>query len=84
MGCFWGAERLFWKQEGVFSTQVGYAGGTTESPTYAEMKEENKGRHAEVVRIIFDPAKISFGELLQLFFENHDPTQGSPFFLGKR
>jgi len=80
MGCFWGAERLFWKQEGVYSTQVGYAGGTTEFPTYAELKEENKGRHAEVVRVVFDPLKINYNELLQLFFENHDPTQGFFFF----
>ena len=76
MGCFWGAERLFWKHEGVYSTQVGYAGGTTEFPTYAELKEENIGRHAEVVRVVFDPQKINYSELLQLFFENHDPTQG--------
>ena len=75
MGCFWGAERLFWKLDGVYSTQVGYAAGYTPNPTYQEVCSGRTG-HNEVVRVVFDPAAISFQELLQVFWENHDPTQG--------
>ncbi|WP_156967985.1 peptide-methionine (S)-S-oxide reductase MsrA [Methylosinus sp. PW1] len=77
LGCFWGAERRFWKLgESVYTTAVGYAGGTTENPTY---KEVCTGRtfHAEVVLVVFDPAKISYEELLRVFWESHDPTQGN-------
>ncbi|XP_053563011.1 peptide methionine sulfoxide reductase MsrA [Bombina bombina] len=75
MGCFWGVERLFWKQKGVFSTQVGYAGGFTPNPTYQEVCT-GLTAHIEVVRIVFDPKVINYKTLLQLFWENHDPTQG--------
>jgi peptide-methionine (S)-S-oxide reductase len=75
MGCFWGAERIFWQTDGVYSTAVGYAGGFTPNPTYEEVCSGRTG-HAEVVRVVFDPAKISFEALLGLFWENHDPTQG--------
>ena len=75
MGCFWGAERIFWQTEGVYSTAVGYAGGFTPNPTYEEVCSGRTG-HTEVVRVVFDPAKISFDALLGLFWESHDPTQG--------
>ena len=75
MGCFWGAEKDFWQHENVWSTAVGYAGGFTAHPTYEETCTGRTG-HAEVVRVIFDPAAISYAELLSVFFENHDPTQG--------
>ncbi|KAK9394685.1 mitochondrial peptide methionine sulfoxide reductase-like [Crotalus adamanteus] len=75
MGCFWGAEKMFWKLSGVFSTQVGFSGGFTANPTYKEVLSGMTG-HAEVVRVVFDPQKISYEKLLQFFWENHDPTQG--------
>ncbi len=75
MGCFWGAERLFWNQSGVYSTSVGYSGGYTPNPTYREVCSGQTG-HAEVVRVVFDPIIISYKQLLQLFWENHDPAQG--------
>lgn len=75
MGCFWGVERLFWPREGVWLTMAGYAGGFTPNPTYQEVCTGRTG-HNEVVRLIHDPAVIPYGELLRLFWENHDPTQG--------
>ncbi|WP_117235811.1 peptide-methionine (S)-S-oxide reductase MsrA [Vibrio maerlii] len=75
MGCFWGAERLFWKLDGVVSTSVGYAGGYTPNPSYEEVCTGKTG-HSEVVRVIYDPAIISLEKLLRSFWENHDPTQG--------
>ncbi len=75
MGCFWGAERLFWQAPGVHTTAVGYAGGHTRNPTYEEVCSGRTG-HAEVVRIVYDPAVLSFAQLLRLFWEGHDPTQG--------
>ncbi|XP_074240245.1 mitochondrial peptide methionine sulfoxide reductase isoform X3 [Saimiri boliviensis] len=75
MGCFWGAERKFWALKGVYSTQVGFAGGYTSNPTYKEVCSEKTG-HAEVVRVVYQPEHISFEELLKVFWENHDPTQG--------
>ena len=75
LGCFWGAERVFWQVEGVFSTSVGYAGGHTPNPTYEEVCSAMTG-HNEVVRVVFDPSTISYEELLRLFWEAHDPTQG--------
>jgi len=75
MGCFWGAERVFWEAPGVYSTAVGYAGGFTPNPTYEEVCSGRTG-HTEAVLVAFDPAKTSFENLLRLFWENHDPTQG--------
>jgi len=76
MGCFWGAERLFWQTEGVWTTAVGYAGGHTQNPTYEEVCSGRTG-HAEVVLVVFDPAVISYEGVLKVFWEGHDPTQGS-------
>ena len=75
MGCFWGAERKFWEAEGVYSTAVGYAGGLTPNPTYEEVCSGLTG-HTEVVRVVFDPSRTSFSEMLKIFWESHDPTQG--------
>ena len=75
MGCFWGAERVFWQAEGVYTTAVGYAGGMTPNPTYDEVCSTRTG-HAEVVLVAFDTTKTSYAEMLKLFWEGHDPTQG--------
>ncbi|MCA8867244.1 MAG: peptide-methionine (S)-S-oxide reductase MsrA [Rhodobacteraceae bacterium] len=75
MGCFWGAERVFWQKEGVWVTSVGYAGGHTPNPTYQETCSGQTG-HAEVIRVVFDPTIISFAEILKTFWESHNPTQG--------
>lgn len=75
MGCFWGAERVFWRTEGVWSTAVGYAGGYTPNPTYEEVCSGRTG-HTEVVLVVFDPKVISYAQVLKVFWENHDPTQG--------
>jgi peptide-methionine (S)-S-oxide reductase len=75
MGCFWGAERIFWQAEGVYTTAVGYAGGFTPNPTYEEVCSGQTG-HTEVVLVAFDTARTSFEEMLRLFWEGHDPTQG--------
>ncbi|MGH9175794.1 MAG: peptide-methionine (S)-S-oxide reductase MsrA [Vicinamibacterales bacterium] len=75
MGCFWGAEKMFWQTPGVVSTNVGYAGGLTPNPTYEEVCSGGTG-HTEVVRVFFDPARLSYDDLLRVFWEGHDPTQG--------
>ncbi|WP_031169691.1 peptide-methionine (S)-S-oxide reductase MsrA [Streptosporangium roseum] len=75
LGCFWGAERKFWQTPGVVSTSVGYAGGYTRNPTYEEVCSGQTG-HTELVRVVFDPSKVSYEELLRVFWEAHDPTQG--------
>ncbi len=75
MGCFWGAERKFWEATGVYSTSVGYAGGYTPNPSYEEVCSGSTG-HTEVVRVVFDPAKVVYADLLRVFWESHDPTQG--------
>ena len=75
LGCFWGAERRFWETDGVFTTAVGYAGGVTPNPTYEEVCSGNTG-HAEVVLVVYDPAFVTLEELLKVFWESHDPTQG--------
>ena len=75
LGCFWGEEKTFWEVPGVWSTTAGYAGGVTPNPTYDEVCSGRTG-HAEVVRLVFDPAAVGYDELLRVFWENHDPTQG--------
>jgi peptide-methionine (S)-S-oxide reductase len=75
MGCFWGAERVMWQVPGVWLTMVGYAGGFTPNPTYREVCSGLTG-HNEVVRVVFDPARLTYADLLRVFWENHDPTQG--------
>jgi peptide-methionine (S)-S-oxide reductase len=75
LGCFWGEEQTFWQLDGVWSTSVGYAGGVTPNPTYEEVCTGRTG-HAEVVRIVFDPKRISYEQILKVFWESHDPTQG--------
>src|SRR5947208_11655183 len=75
MGCFWGAERVFWRAPGVYTTAVGYAGGYTPNPTYEEVCSGRTG-HTEAVLVVFDPAQTSYEEILRLFWEGHDPTQG--------
>lgn len=75
LGCFWGAEKLYWQTPGVTNTAAGYQGGFTKNPTYEEVCS-GRTAHAEVVRVAYDPTKITYAELLKIFFENHDPTQG--------
>jgi peptide-methionine (S)-S-oxide reductase len=75
LGCFWGAERMFWGLDGVYSTAVGYAGGFTPNPTYEEVCSGRTG-HTEAVRVVYDPARVGYRDLLKVFWEGHDPTQG--------
>ena len=75
LGCFWGAERIFWQTDGVYSTAVGYAGGSTPNPTYEEACSGRTG-HTEAVQVVYDPAKVSYRDLLKIFWESHNPTQG--------
>ena len=75
LGCFWGAEEIFWKMDGVWSTSAGYAGGTTPHPSYEEVCS-GRTNHTEAVRVVYDPARVSFADLVKTFFEVHDPTQG--------
>lgn len=75
LGCFWGAERIFWQQDGVWLTRVGYAGGSTPNPTYEEVCSGGTG-HTEIVEVIFNPSEVTFADLVKLFLESHDPTQG--------
>jgi peptide-methionine (S)-S-oxide reductase len=75
MGCFWGAEKMFWKVPGVISTSVGYAGGITPNPTYEEVCSGYTG-HTEAVQVVYDPARVAYADLLKVFWENHDPSQG--------
>ena len=75
MGCFWGAERKFWNVDGVYTTAVGYAGGFTKNPTYREVCSGQTG-HTEVVLVVYDPKRVTYAELLRVFWESHDPTQG--------
>ncbi len=75
LGCFWGEEKTFWQLPGVWSTSVGYAGGVTPNPSYDEVCSGRTG-HAEVVRVVFDPTRVSYADLLKVFWESHDPTQG--------
>ena len=75
LGCFWGAERVFWQAPGVYTTAVGYAGGFTENPTYEEVCSGRTG-HSEAVRVVYDPARVTYRDLLKVFWEDHDPTQG--------
>jgi peptide-methionine (S)-S-oxide reductase len=75
MGCFWGAEKMFWKVPGVLSTSVGYAGGSTPTPTYEEVCSGYTG-HTEVTQVVYDASRVAFADLLKVFWENHDPTQG--------
>ena len=76
LGCFWGAERVFWQQDGVWLTRVGYAGGSTPNPTYEEVCSGGTG-HTEIVEVVFNPAEVTFAALVKLFLESHDPTQGN-------
>jgi peptide-methionine (S)-S-oxide reductase len=75
LGCFWGSEEIFWQVPGVWPTSVGYAGGTTPNPTYEEVCSGRTG-HTEAVRVVYDPAKVTYGDLVAAFYEVHDPTQG--------